>query len=933
MAEAKLLLRVHQAFAQVVSSLVSGQLIDVPRGTLSKSWIDNCTLAGHVSAEQDSVVITRRLTLSPHQLASTLHLILGARALDEKDLFREYGESLVRLYLSKSDCLVINEPNDPNDGAIDVRIEYIKSDVTPTLPRIRACRNPDFLSFTKIDYRPREGQPLVIVPHYRCGSYSKTAIGSASTQYSLETSVPWLHWDDRIMGWRGSVPLYSESLDGGPGGMGNVYGGRRLGPYAIIHILRIEVKAIRTERVKGISVERTIRSRLTLKVLPFWSKGFTPSPQVGSMKRMANKQNLNSVCNGSSRVVSRDARFPDPNEPSIYVSPKPSIKVPPELEWGQPGTATLSKGQQIKSQQDWTKEWHDHEQAVMHKAKHPFNPFETPSTAVASGSNRFGLPTHPSTELNVYPASGLGNFSQRMCSIRSGFGVRHSTPFTVPHSSGRSLKRPRKDSAAEELQGSLHDLRDSMVRARFTLRSQAERSHTSPTPARTHMTPIERRSTDKASYEVTVHSQAPTESGSVFDQEQILHPVSAEVFALAQTLHSQSIQDRSARKRSRAASFEDSPGKKVREDRPQTPKDLATLSVPQSSPCIVPVTPSNISGDGNQQLLSPSTTNASEAQFDGYDDRRDSVRDSSDNSGSAMSIRSRASSPLDIEQDTYVDPTIRREQELLRRALTERGYDADEARPSVDERKELFQAMKQSMAMEERRQNTKLGIHESADFSMSEAMSGSDQDTNSEDAGYSSFDSKPASGMVRTRIIRSDNSNAVQSRLFAKRYEDATTELSSTDIKTFIGTRRRMADYITESPSSLSSTEHLSSDQEMETQHGGSEDEGFRGLSSFPRSDTPAPSASRAAAAAQALPSSAASPRVAVQPGQSALADLFASRARARERSLSPLAEERLGEERGRPRERALMGLFGSVSRASRQRTSPLFGGRDGRVE
>ncbi|KAL8817641.1 MAG: hypothetical protein Q9191_008107, partial [Dirinaria sp. TL-2023a] len=851
-AQASLLLCIHQAFERAISSLVSDQLTDIPLEAVPQSWIPHCTPADRFSVEQDSVVITRRLTLSPSQLANTLKSILSAQNHDDKELFQDCGEGLVGLYLSKSDCLLVREPSDPNDGATDICIEYVQSKTTPALPRIRARWNPEFLSFTKIDYQPREGQQLIIVPHYRCGPFARTGGEQVRTIYSLETPVTWLHWDDHLSGWRGTVPFYSRSR-GQEHETGKVYRGRRSGPHAVTNILRIEIKAIRTEWFKEIHVERTIRSRLTLKVLPFWSREFTPGSRVASLNQTASQENPDVLCPGRSRVVSRDARPLDANEPSTYVSPKPTNARPAESEARQPVIATVPKGQPSVFRPYWANERQDLEQTAIDRCKDLDDPFKNSPAAMARELDHSGSPEcgkNRPTGLDDYAATtmrapGIGDFTQGMGDIGSGSTYHGFKTFKTQPSSPTSLKRLRQGSSGEELQGWLHELRDSMAKMRATL----ERSHVPPTPVSNAFAwwIDDAAGQEEMRHEASIHSRAPTESESVFSQEQVLHPASAEVFALAEVLHGQTPKDRTACKRSRAASFEESPGKKAREDRFQSSNSITSFSSPQNSPRPIPVTPMNVSEDGHQQLCSPPTSGSLEVGTQDQDESMNSGLDSNDDSRSEFSVENGAAIPHGTFMDAYADPAIRSEHALLWEALREQDEGANKVKLSVDERKQLFEALKQSMAIEDRRQNAMLGIHHSADFSMSEAGSKSHTDTNSEedakdDSESSSSESNAAPGSANSRI-RFGDGNVNSRRLVVTHYDEddkEKTELS----------RGIEEDTTAESPLIESSTP-----SEAEAEDTASDDaNSLTGLTDVFRSPTSTPSASsfRTATAAAA---------------------------------------------------------------------------------
>lgn len=273
--DSELLLHIHQVFEKAIMSLVSGQLIDLLRPPSLSPYESANIQAGPLSAKSGSETLARRLNLSLGQLADSITWMVAARAFNHRGLMTNYVDSMVQLYMSTCDCLIFNSPSLPHDGAIDIQIDYGRSDISP---RIIARSYPDFLSFSKVDYQPYEGRELIIIPQYR-----SIAFDQASTTYSLETPLTWLRWDDRLCGWRGTVPLLSEIFGYEGHSIDSAYRAGYSGPFRTTDHLRIVIKATRIKCYEHIRIERSVRGRLNLKVLPVWAEGAPSNTQPSSV--------------------------------------------------------------------------------------------------------------------------------------------------------------------------------------------------------------------------------------------------------------------------------------------------------------------------------------------------------------------------------------------------------------------------------------------------------------------------------------------------------------------------------------------------------------------------------------------------------------------------------------------------------------------------
>lgn len=156
--------------------------------------------------------------------------------------------------------------------------EDIRSEIVPP-PTAHVVQQLDYLSFPGLDVMPREGTTIKIIPQYSRGVFNKTNDSYSEVSYIMESKPSWLDWDEEISGWKGNLPLYSE-WRGKPKNSEEVISGGRVGPHAVVNLLRLEVKALLIERHSSSSVrlKRTVRARLTLKVIPWYAHENSHAP-------------------------------------------------------------------------------------------------------------------------------------------------------------------------------------------------------------------------------------------------------------------------------------------------------------------------------------------------------------------------------------------------------------------------------------------------------------------------------------------------------------------------------------------------------------------------------------------------------------------------------------------------------------------------------
>ncbi|KAL8656330.1 MAG: hypothetical protein Q9210_000320 [Variospora velana] len=198
-----------------------------------------------------------------------------SRALEKTISRRNANESrpfhdLLRLYLWSRDCL-FDLPNASGYTALNGQFRCLMDSgaCCPSSSVIEALCTPDHLSFEGLDVLPQEGSQIIIKPHYQANAPRRAGDPFTLVTYSLESNHPWLHWCDQAGAFRGHVPCFSRN----PSGNGVLGQFHRLSPHglhAAVHNVAIEVKAsvVISYRGSGICLERTIRVRISLRVLP-----------------------------------------------------------------------------------------------------------------------------------------------------------------------------------------------------------------------------------------------------------------------------------------------------------------------------------------------------------------------------------------------------------------------------------------------------------------------------------------------------------------------------------------------------------------------------------------------------------------------------------------------------------------------------------------
>jgi hypothetical protein len=204
---------------------------------------------------------------------------------------------LILLFILSHDCVETIDSRGTNDAAITVKFNPPQDPFLELLLASEAhvLKKTDYLSFPGLDFRPVEGSEIHIIPLYRRGAFIKVNGDCTTVSFSVDSPPSWLTWDDQLACFRGTVPSLSslriERLGLGSDGTSNtletssttdmdVFKIEREGGYAIVQTIRLVVKAVLTEHhiSSTISLKRTLRARITLKVLPWYTAKEPCSP-------------------------------------------------------------------------------------------------------------------------------------------------------------------------------------------------------------------------------------------------------------------------------------------------------------------------------------------------------------------------------------------------------------------------------------------------------------------------------------------------------------------------------------------------------------------------------------------------------------------------------------------------------------------------------
>ncbi|KAL8657636.1 MAG: hypothetical protein Q9226_001721 [Calogaya cf. arnoldii] len=238
------------------------RILEELRSTDRKDWVDaNCT----------ETSVLRRCRVGWARLIQAMLEALDAIADHAGKWTDTSTEELLMLYLWSLDCwLDISDP-DSEHAAMDVcfQIRRVSAAAFQPLNQAQVMPSLDYLSFEGLNILPLEGSSIAIKPHYHPDIFQKLGDPNTHVEYSIESKQPWIHWDPLTKAFKGLVPPFSQNSDL-QRGFGQVSRLGSHGPYPVIHLVRIDIKAVAVIGYAGSNVRlrRTIRMRLSLRVLP-----------------------------------------------------------------------------------------------------------------------------------------------------------------------------------------------------------------------------------------------------------------------------------------------------------------------------------------------------------------------------------------------------------------------------------------------------------------------------------------------------------------------------------------------------------------------------------------------------------------------------------------------------------------------------------------
>lgn len=125
------------------------------------------------------------------------------------------------------------------------------------------------------------GEEFSIIPQCKSNSAFGATRFPTNVGYIISSghhSLTWLGWNDETAGFRGVVPMYSET-PGNEGHFTSVARSYRGNPCIAVEKLCIEVKAILTdENDSVVRYERIVRAHLTLNIVPWFVKENAQKP-------------------------------------------------------------------------------------------------------------------------------------------------------------------------------------------------------------------------------------------------------------------------------------------------------------------------------------------------------------------------------------------------------------------------------------------------------------------------------------------------------------------------------------------------------------------------------------------------------------------------------------------------------------------------------
>ncbi|KAL8795372.1 MAG: hypothetical protein Q9195_002113 [Heterodermia aff. obscurata] len=704
--DAEQLLRIHQTFRTTVNSLLANQVAE-----LQKSLDRPSKGFGLTAFTPLDGILRRRCSLSWSLLVCTMKRSLGF--VNRDDETRSGDIDLLYLYLSTVDCFQFDEGNESRGGSIDFILKHHENVTVPLLqPVVEATWLPDYLSFPGVSLFPREGEQLVIVPFYRNHANCGLRRFQDGISYGLGTELPWLEWDQTMSGWKGIIPRYSEIRDAEDDKYGKVYRTNRVGGDTIVNLLRIDVMATRRETLhSGVQVERIVRARLTIKVKPCWARDRTVSnisqgQLIESLKDNnppspvfeENQDDVGSSCDNNSseqaggvflgRVTpsmnhwaSRSQQFEQEVMSKVRDGQCPSVKTYPETDSKKSHPRGVDMITDVLAQYGPVGLVAESKAPMVHDTDIQAYPMAISRVMEKFNTHRFANPSTPARHLR------RSNFS---------------------YARRRDHKSSSTSALTDQHAGFSANIQASMSVTKRTHELSASENPASPVLERTPLEELRRL----PQRPITPQSTIGAFSDCSFRQREIhVQPASAELFAIAQTLHHQPTD----RKRVTTGSFEHSPAKRMREVSDYTmhsSNDSGYCSDNASQSAYQSTRDTSKPDESDDLSLTPTSPVALMDRYAVFAGHRSGAVMNSDEA-----LHSSRASRVSSSRDPYNDACIQQEQcLLLRNALREA-----EGCSSPRERKDIYEALKRSMQDSERMSHERLGIHLSQAFTDSEA--------------------------------------------------------------------------------------------------------------------------------------------------------------------------------------------------------------------
>ena len=257
---AKELYRIHEAFTTSVEQILEEQLSRL------YSDLQHEHQARMSDSEKPFTGIMERYVFVRRQELMNL-LMLKLHGMQPQDDFTIAPTGLLALYLAVTECFFDCTGNDPGYFVMTLRTCFNKAEpLNDTY--IEAGWTPDSVFFNDINTQPREGQELIIAPHYQCNSPFRSGSKPHVVRYS--TDAPWLIWCEDSHCFRGFVPCFSGVAD-------QNYQSTTLGHDTTSYPIDVAIEAV---LVEGYSVygdsrlwfERAVRTRIHFSVIAWHSK-------------------------------------------------------------------------------------------------------------------------------------------------------------------------------------------------------------------------------------------------------------------------------------------------------------------------------------------------------------------------------------------------------------------------------------------------------------------------------------------------------------------------------------------------------------------------------------------------------------------------------------------------------------------------------------